>query len=607
MLYKSCKTISSFWLLPALQFYFKKHFLFSVMVLKRQFGEGGSYDSPLDSDSKSPPIKFQKVVNYVMKEVSLQDLAMQISAILEPALRKVVKEEVEPLMFFLQSSPRHSLRRDLVPSRSLQLLFVNKLPSTIFTNSKVEDEEHEPLQIKLVDAQSKSVIHGLFSSIKVEIFALNGDFDADGRDDWNETEFNNNILRERQGKRPLLVGDVSFALVGGLGTIENITFTDNSSWVRSRKFKLGVRVVSRASLEFGIREAVSEAFTVLDHRGESYQKHSTPSLDDPVWRLKKISKQGASHLKLEKIGIKTVKDFLVQYHINSLHLRNVLGKGVANRTWDTMVKHANECHLDGTYYSYCNEAEGAELLFNCVYKVVAVKFEGQDYQPVDICQKVLVDKLKESAFMNVNQLIPVHNPYAISTSMQPQIEHVAYSSLKLDLQHDARSTIDQDEPEKQMDINLSDSSSYPCTVEDGYLLEDDSASQTNQPIQGFTQSSFLTGDYSAEPSDGAYNWYRNNPMATFAQNNQFGELSDLQTSPFCSLANNWGQGDGFLTTSTPAAHVGFLFQQPDLSFDIPGTVKSKAGWCKIRAAVMWKIIRRKAAARRKAKFSFGYH
>lgn len=151
MLYKSCKTISSFWLLPALQFYFKKHFLFSVMVLKRQFGEGGSYDSPLDSDSKSPPIKFQKwvhwilfsdallpfvcllifgllqwvittadpsslclemggicycylqvylvidlqcffcrVVNYVMKEVSLQDLAMQISAILEPALRKVV-------------------------------------------------------------------------------------------------------------------------------------------------------------------------------------------------------------------------------------------------------------------------------------------------------------------------------------------------------------------------------------------------------------------------------------------------------------------------------------------------------------------------------------
>lgn len=55
----------------------------------------------------------------------------------------------------------------------------------------------------------------------------------------------------------------------------------------------------------------------------AYQKHSTPSLDDPVWRLKKISKQGASHLKLEKIGIKTVKDFLVQYHINSLHLRNV--------------------------------------------------------------------------------------------------------------------------------------------------------------------------------------------------------------------------------------------------------------------------------------------
>lgn len=161
------------------------------------------------------------------------------------------------------------LQQDLFPLRSLQLLFVNKLPYTLFTNSKVEDEEHDPLRIKLVDAKSKSLIqHGQFSSMKVEIFVLNGDFAADGREDWSEGEFKENILREREGKRPLLVGDISFALVGGLGTIENIMFTDNSSWVRSRKFKLGVRVLSRASHGIGIREAVSDAFTVLDHRGE---------------------------------------------------------------------------------------------------------------------------------------------------------------------------------------------------------------------------------------------------------------------------------------------------------------------------------------------------
>ncbi|KAL2941166.1 Calmodulin-binding protein 60 D [Bienertia sinuspersici] len=337
---------------------------------------------------------------------------MKIAAMLEPAIRKVVKEEVEPLMVFLQSSPRNPLafQRDSYPSRSLQLVLVNKLPSTLFTNSHIEDEGHAPLQIKLVDSKFKNVIqHGPFSSIKVEIFVLNADFAADGRENWSETEINEHIVRERDGKRPLLVGDLSFALVGGVGTIRNISFTDNSSWVRSRKFKLGVRALSRASHGTGIREAVSDAFMVLDHRGESYQKHSKPSLDDPVWRLKKISKQGASHMKLESQGIKTVKDFLMHYHVDSSYLRQILGKGIANRTWDTMVKHANECQLDNTHYTYTSEAEGAQLLFNCVYKVVAVKFGAQHFQPVDaldICQKALVEKLKQTAFLNLNQLLP---------------------------------------------------------------------------------------------------------------------------------------------------------------------------------------------------------
>lgn len=55
----------------------------------------------------------------------------------------------------------------------------------------------------------------------------------------------------------------------------------------------------------------------------AYQKHHTPSLDDPIWRLKKISKQGASHKKLESKGIKTVKDFLMQYYLDPLSLRQV--------------------------------------------------------------------------------------------------------------------------------------------------------------------------------------------------------------------------------------------------------------------------------------------
>lgn len=172
------------------------------------------------------------------------------------------------------------LQPNTIPTRNLQLIFASKLPSTLFTNSKVEDEDHDPLKIQLVDAASQCVIdHGSLSGTKIKIEVLNGDFVADGREDWSENEFNDNIVREREGKRPLLVGDISFVLVGGVGYIQNITFTDNSSWLRSRKFRLGVRVVSRASFGTGIREAVSEAFMVLDHRGECKCLHSFVFLD----------------------------------------------------------------------------------------------------------------------------------------------------------------------------------------------------------------------------------------------------------------------------------------------------------------------------------------
>jgi len=48
------------------------------------------------------------------------------------------------------------------------------------------------------------------------------------------------------------------------------------------------------------------------------------------------------------------------------------------------VKHANECHLDSTQYSYYNDDERVELLFNSIYKVIAVKFHRQNYLPIDV-------------------------------------------------------------------------------------------------------------------------------------------------------------------------------------------------------------------------------
>lgn len=41
-----------------------------------------------------------------------------------------------------------------------------------------------------------------------------------------------------------------------------------------------------------------------------YKKHYPPALNDEVWRLEKIGKDGSFHKRLNKQGIFTVEDFL---------------------------------------------------------------------------------------------------------------------------------------------------------------------------------------------------------------------------------------------------------------------------------------------------------
>lgn len=153
--------------------------------------------------------------------------------------------------------------------RNWQLHFVNKLPPTVFTGSKLEAEGSTLIKIVILDACCKDIVtSGPLSSVKIEILVLDGDFGTDDNENWTENQFNSNIVREREGRRPLVTGDLFVTLRSGVGYIEDVTFTDNSSWIRSRKFRLGARTVSGISNESRIREARSEAFVVKDHRGE---------------------------------------------------------------------------------------------------------------------------------------------------------------------------------------------------------------------------------------------------------------------------------------------------------------------------------------------------
>lgn len=112
------------------------------------------------------------------------------------------------------------------------------------------------------------VTTGPESSLKVEIVVLEGDFEFGEDGNWTFDEFKNNIVREREGKRSLLTGDVFVDLNAGIGILGEISFTDNSSWTRSRKFRLGARVLDGHYNGIRVREAKTEPFMVKDHRGE---------------------------------------------------------------------------------------------------------------------------------------------------------------------------------------------------------------------------------------------------------------------------------------------------------------------------------------------------
>lgn len=147
--------------------------------------------------------------------------------------------------------------------------FRSKLSLPLFTGGKVEGEQGAAIHIVLLDASTGCVVTSSpESSAKLDIVVLEGDFNNEDEEGWNEEEFDSHIVKEREGKRPLLTGDLQVPLKEGVGTLGELTFTDNSSWIRSRKFRLGLRVASGCCEGIRIREAKTDAFTVKDHRGE---------------------------------------------------------------------------------------------------------------------------------------------------------------------------------------------------------------------------------------------------------------------------------------------------------------------------------------------------
>lgn len=121
-------------------------------------------------------------------------------------------------------------------------------------------KDKDPLQISLVDTATGDVVaFGPLSSENIMVLVLDGLYCGTKQKD--KKEFENHIVRQRDGKGPLLKGKLVIQLTDGVGYLQDISFTDNSSWTPSKKFRLAVCCETE-----GIQEGISDPFRVKELR-----------------------------------------------------------------------------------------------------------------------------------------------------------------------------------------------------------------------------------------------------------------------------------------------------------------------------------------------------
>ncbi|XP_077238060.1 calmodulin-binding protein 60 E-like [Tasmannia lanceolata] len=376
---------------------------------KRGWEQDGDGEETVTQAKKPKVPALASVIVEALKLDSLQRLCSS----LEPLLRRIVSEEVERALAKLGHaklggrSPPPKIEGP--EGRKLQLHFKSRLPPHLFTGAKVEGEQGAAIHVVLLDANTDLVVlSGPESAAKLNIVVLEGDFNDESDDDWSKEHFESYEVKEREGKRPLLTGDLQVTLKEGVATLGELTFTDNSSWIRSRKFRLGVKFADGFCEDIRVREAKTEAFAVKDHRGELYKKHYPPALRDEVWRLDRIAKDGALHKKLINAEILTVEDFLRLLVRDSQRLRHILGSGMSNRMWENTVEHAKTCVLGGKLYVYyTDETRSTGVVFNHIYELRGLISNGQfiSAESISSGQKGLVDSLVKRAYENWEYVI----------------------------------------------------------------------------------------------------------------------------------------------------------------------------------------------------------
>ncbi|CAN6329333.1 unnamed protein product [Urochloa humidicola] len=321
-------------------------------------------------------------------------------------LRRVVSEEVEKAMFRQFSAPAEPPRLlvDWTQRPRYHLVFLNDL-KPVYTMTKLEPDEGTAIKVAMVERLENNRMNivrlGPLSSVRVEIVALHGNFNAKSEECWSTEEFSKHIVTGREKSAQLLTGNLTLKLNGGEALLENAIFTDNSSFTSTKMFRLGLRLINPSCER--VLEGVTKPFRVKERRVEGFEKHYPPLLDDEVWRLKKIGKIGAYHQALSDNGINSVKKFLQAYMKDEQKLIKIFNK-MPQSTWKSIIDHAMTCKFGDSLYLYKVNEKDIGLFFDEIYQLVGVKF-GDCYKPIDHLDQIeknLVESLKQVAYQNID-------------------------------------------------------------------------------------------------------------------------------------------------------------------------------------------------------------
>ncbi|KAJ6362083.1 hypothetical protein OIU78_002478 [Salix suchowensis] len=587
-----------------------------------------SVDDAADNLQESKRAKLPALASVIVEALKVDSLQRLCSS-LEPLLRRIVSEEVERAL--TRIGPAKLAGRSSPPKlpgpegNHLQLHFRTRMPPHLFTGGKVEGEQGAVIQVVLLDASTGTVVQtGPESSAKLNVVVLEGDFNEEADEDWAMEHFESHEVKEREGKRPLLTGDLQVTLTEGVGTLGEITFTDNSSWIRSRKFRLGVKVAPGYCERFRVREAKTQAFAVKDHRGELYKKHYPPALDDEVWRLDRIAKDGALHKKLVKADITTVEDFLRVLVRDPQKLRNILGSGMSNKMWENTVEHAKTCFLGGklyVYYADGNHSTG--VVFNNIYELRGLMSDGQflSLESLNHNQKILVDSLVKQAYDNWDRVVEYDGKVLNSLASNNRGRGATIVENSYERNHYITSAqnkqqFDPSEPSPQLQA-VNNHPSVPQLIEFPFVRSDQNAVMTLNNPQASLSGTVDYTSVGTTPAGGIYfpgDWLRprneNGLEEFFAEDIRLRSSEMLESDDMQRMLKTFGMGGvgmepGFDQSDEACYSCSIQAYEPQMDQAYvqergKGSGKAVVGWLKLKAALRLGDICKEESCREKS-------